>query len=56
MIATEFVTYLWHYMTARLLYDEFVRPLANGHLSAPMPMVAVAIAAFAAGRLTRRRT
>jgi hypothetical protein len=55
MTATTFVTYLWHYMTARLIYDEFLRPLTKGHTRAVIPIVVVALLAFAAGRLTGRR-
>ena len=29
-LATTFLTYLWHYVVARLLYDALVRPLAIG--------------------------
>ena len=29
-LATMFVTYLWHYVVARLLYDTVIRPLAIG--------------------------
>jgi hypothetical protein len=46
--ASTFVTYLWHYMLARFLYDELVR----GHLSVTLLAVAVAILGFA---LRRRR-
>ena len=28
--ATAFLTYLWHYVLARLLYDGVVRPLILG--------------------------
>jgi hypothetical protein len=55
MTASTFVTYLWHYMTARLIYDDFLRPLTHGHPRAIVPVVVVALLAFAAGRLTRRR-
>ena len=30
--ASALVTYLWHYMLARLLYDELVRPMLHGHV------------------------
>jgi hypothetical protein len=54
--ASEFVTYLWHYVVARLLYDDFVRRLVHGHVPAAVSVVAIAMLAFAVGRLTRRRT
>ncbi len=28
--AASFVAYLWHYMVARLIYDELVRPIMRG--------------------------
>jgi hypothetical protein len=50
---TAFVIYLWHYVAARLLYDELVRPLTHGHL--PDTLVLVTIAAGLAFGLGRRR-
>ncbi len=49
---SAFVTYLWHYVLARLLYDELVRPLSRGHV--PPTVVLVAIAAAVAFGLRRR--
>ena len=46
--ATAFLTYLWHYMLARFLYDVLVR----GHLPTALLVVAVAVVGFA---LRRRR-
>ena len=56
-MSTLFVTYLWHYLAARALYDELLRPLMHGH---PGPLVALGLlvaGAFALGRRTavRRR-
>jgi len=45
--ATSFLTYLWHYMLARLLYDELVRPLAHGRVSTGLVVAVVAVAGFA---------
>ena len=53
--ATALLTYLWHYLVARTIYDQLVRPLAHGHLPGAVPVVGVAAAAFVLGRLTRRR-
>jgi hypothetical protein len=53
--ATAFVTYLWHYMLARLLYDDLVRPVAHGHVSRGLVLVLVAGAAFGLGRASARR-
>jgi hypothetical protein len=47
---TEFLTYLWHYMLARLLYDTLIR----GHLLATLVGVAVAVMGFVVR--SRRRT
>ena len=30
-MSTLFVSYLWHYLLARGIYDELVRPVAHGH-------------------------
>ena len=56
--AAAFLTYLWHYMLARLLYDEIVRRILHGHT--PALWLAVVVAAFvlvlARGRRPGRRT
>lgn len=52
--AVGFVTYLWHYLIARLLYDQLVRPLIHGRASALLFVVFVGLVAFLIGRLTRR--
>jgi hypothetical protein len=49
--ATAFVTYLWHYVLARAFYDD----LLHRHASSALVVAAVAVAAFALGRRTRRR-
>jgi hypothetical protein len=51
--ATMFLTYLWHYLIARTLYDQVLRPLIHGRASAAVVLVLVA-GAFALGRITRR--
>jgi hypothetical protein len=48
------LTYVWHYMVARVLYDELVRPLVHGHLSTAPALAAVAAVAFVLGRVRRR--
>jgi hypothetical protein len=53
--AAAFLTYLWHYLVARMLYDDLLRPLLRGHGTDALVFVCVVIAAFALGRLTRRR-
>jgi hypothetical protein len=32
--AVTLLTYVWHYVVARLLYDDLVRPLISGSASA----------------------
>lgn len=32
LAALSLLTYVWHYLIARLLYDELLRPLIHGHL------------------------
>ncbi len=56
--ATEFVTYLWHYMLARLLYDELVRRILHGHAPAwwLVAVLAAFVLALARGRRRGRRT
>ena len=54
-MSATFLTYLWHYLTARAIYDEFLRPFTEGHL---MPLVLVALIAAAAylhGRRSAKR-
>jgi MYXO-CTERM domain-containing protein len=48
--ATAFLTYLWHYMAARFLYDEVVRR----HVAGALLLAAVAVVGF--GLRRRRRT
>jgi hypothetical protein len=42
--ASAFVTYLWHYVVARLLYDDLVRPLTGGRHLALVAVVGIAVA------------
>jgi hypothetical protein len=49
-----FVTYLWHYLVARLLYDQLVRPVVHGHVSLVLVTCGVGTGAFVLGRLTAR--
>jgi len=54
--ASAFLTYLWHYMLARLLYDDLVRPVSRGHVPTTLVVVAIAAAvAFGLGRRSGRR-
>jgi hypothetical protein len=53
--AAELYTYVWHYLIARLLYDELLRPLTHGRLSSVL-IVAGCIVAAALLFARRRRT
>ena len=49
------VTYLWHYLIARLLFDQLVRPLERGDGSGLVLVACVAGVGFLLGRMTARR-
>lgn len=53
-IATTLFTYIWHYVVARLLYDELIRPLADGRLYALVPLAALVVVVALAARTLRR--
>jgi hypothetical protein len=59
--AIPFLTYVWHYLAARLLYDHLLRPLTHGRVSALALVLAIVVVAFAigwwtaSGRWARRR-
>jgi hypothetical protein len=53
--ATVFLSYLWHYVVARAIYDQVVRPLVHGHPGGAVALVCLAVVAFALGRVSRRR-
>jgi hypothetical protein len=52
--AIPFITYLWHYLVARLLYEQLLRPLTHGRVSVIAVIGALALAAFALGWWSRR--
>lgn len=52
--AFTFLTYLWHYLVARLLYDQLVRPVARGHVSIALLTCCVGGGAFLIGRWSGR--
>jgi hypothetical protein len=54
--STALLTYLWHYVVARTVYDDLLRPVLHGHVSRALPVICALTAAFAIGRLARRRT
>jgi peptidoglycan/LPS O-acetylase OafA/YrhL len=49
-VSATFPIYLWHYLTARAIYDELVHPLVQLPASAAVLLSAVAVVAFALGR------
>jgi hypothetical protein len=53
--AITLVTYVWHYLVARLVYDQLVRPLLHGHPSTAVLTSCIGIAAFLIGRWSARR-
>ena len=52
--AITFVTYLWHYLVARLVYDQLLRPVAHGHVSMALLTFGVGAGAFLLGRFTAK--
>jgi hypothetical protein len=55
--SVTFLTYLWHYTAARLLFDDFVRPLAHGSRAAVIVAIGCAgVAGFLFGRRRGRRS
>jgi hypothetical protein len=53
--AVTLLTYLLHYLVARMIYDQLVRPLTHGDPAGAALLVCVALGAFLAGRRKRRR-
>ena len=53
--AVTFITYLWHYLLGRLVYDQMLRPLIHGHPWSALAVCCVAIGGFAVGRWSARR-
>ena len=52
MSAALLFTYVWHYLVARLLYEQVLRPLLDGR---PFTFLAVATVAVTVAVLLRRR-
>lgn len=50
-----FFTYLWHYLAARTIYDEVLRPISRGHPGGLVLIALIAAIAFAVGRRSRMR-
>ena len=54
-MSATFLTYLWHYLIARTLYDQLLHPILRGHLAVLLLVAGVGAAGFLAGRSTRGR-
>jgi hypothetical protein len=53
--AVSLLIYVWHYLVARMIYDQLVRPLAHGDAARLLVLACVAGSAFVLGRRRRRR-
>jgi hypothetical protein len=53
--AVALLTYVWHYLIARTIYEQLIRPIERGNFSVVLLVACAAAVAFAAGRLTRAR-
>jgi hypothetical protein len=49
------ITYLWHYLVARTLFDQLLRPLERGDHARLLALVCVCGVGFLIGRITARR-
>ena len=54
-LALTLITYIWHYVLARLVYDQLVRPAIHGRLTAILLICGVAGSGLLAWRWWRRR-
>ncbi len=55
LAALPLITYLWHYVVARLLFDQLLRPLERGDGPRLVLVVCIGAAGFVAGRITAAR-
>ena len=53
--AVSLLTYLWHYLVTRMIYDQLVRPVLHGDAARLALLACVGVVAFALGRRVRRR-
>jgi hypothetical protein len=56
LAGTMLLTYVWHYVVARLIYDDLVRPLARGHALPFVLAALILVAALLFGLRRRRRS
>jgi hypothetical protein len=54
--AVTFLIYLWHYVVARMLYDDLLRPLIHGDVPRLLLLGSVAVGCFLLGGWRGRRS
>jgi hypothetical protein len=54
-VAVTLVTYVWHYVVARLIYDQLLRPVVHGHLSALLVLACILAGVLLLARRWGRR-
>jgi hypothetical protein len=53
--ASTLITYVWHYLVVRLVYDQLLRPLIRGHVPVSLLLCGAVLAAFVVARSRTRR-
>jgi hypothetical protein len=51
-----FISYLWHYLAARAVYDELLRPVTRGHPGVLIALGLLLVGAFVLGRHSALRS
>jgi hypothetical protein len=54
-LGVSLLTYVWHYLFARMLYDHLLRPLGRGDLAELLLLAGTAALAYLLGRRMGRR-
>ena len=54
-VAVTLVTYVWHYVVARVFYDHLLRPALHGHPSAMLVLACILAGALLLARRWGRR-
>ena len=49
-MSAMFISYLWHYLAARTIYDELLIPVTRGHPGVLIVLGLLVVGAFALGR------
>jgi hypothetical protein len=49
------IIYVWHYLVARVIYDQLLRPLIHRQVSASLVLCVLALAVFLVARHRSRR-